>query len=483
MDGMNPADAWTAAIGQLELQLHKTTFNTWLRPTEFLSYTDGVFTISVNSGYAKDWLEQRFYRKLQATLSSIFGQKVDLEFEVHNVNPEVRRFVPPHQLLPIEQLIAKTTFTGTPNTNRKEKKAPQTTEFTTAKAISSSEDDFQPTARAEHLNENYTFETFITSRCNQLAYAAAKAVAKTPGMQGYSPLVIHSGVGVGKTHLIQAIGNALRKSGHQVLYVGAETFTNDLVKAIRTKKTEAFRNYYRNVDVLVIDDMQFIQGKESTQEEFFHTFNWLHNQNKQIIVGLNCAPNELTTMDARIRSRLEGGLAMGIDAPDFDMRYKMILQKADIQDVNVPDDVARAIAHKYTASIRELEGATNQIFIKAALARQPITMKNLQDTVTEQATTQPLGIRDVIEKTAVYHQMTLDDLLSKQRSRRIAQVRHIAIYLAREELKVSLPMIGRAIGGRSHSTVLNSYKYVEEKLATDPAFRSQVDDVRRNLYQ
>jgi len=460
---MQPKDAWQATLGQLQIQLHEATFDTWVRDAAFVAFNDGVFTVGVPNAYAKDWLEQRLYRLLKRTLSSVVEEDISIEFIVQPPPPRKQQDFGP-LLNNIPPAAAPTPISLSVPIKEK----PATILF----------------AQGEQLNADYSLHNFVMGNCNQLAHAAAMAITNAPGAV-YNPLYICSGVGMGKTHLLHAIGNALSSKGLKVLYVNAETFTNDLIRAIRTQQTEAFREFYRTIDALVIDDIQFLAGKESTQEEFLHTFNSLYHRGCQVVLAGNAKPKTIDGLDERLSSRFEGGLTVELVRPDAQTRSAILQLKANGQDGEIPAEIAHFIAQRINTNIRDLEGALNQVLAHAALTRQPLTQQ-LAETVLQ--TQDPiendnlLDLFGIIEATARYHQLTLDDLLSKQRSQAIAHARHIAIYLAREDMNASLPAIGRALGGRTHSTVISSYRKVADRVATDPAFRRDINHIRQHIH-
>ena len=469
---MEPLDAWLATLGQLQLQLHQATYETWVRDAQFVAYEDGIFTIGVKNDYAKDWLEKRLSRMLHRTLAAIVQEDIQIQFIIKAPEPPADQSFGP--LLDWHQARAR--LTG---------EAPAPASITAPPREKSPPVRF---AQGEHLNSDFLLEDFVVGGCNGMAHAAAMMlIDSNPASRNYNPLCVYGGVGLGKTHLLHGIGNAFLAGGLDVLYVSAETFTNDLIRAIRTQQTEAFRTHYRNVDVLIVDDIQFIAGKQGTQEEFFHTFNALHNQNRQIVLAADRVPRLIDDLDERLRSRFEGGLNVELRRPDFETRMCILKKKAIAQDMELPDRVAEQIANQPYNSIRDMEGLLNQVLAKVALTRQPLTVESvaviLQDHGPIDGQKSEIDLTDILETTARYHQLTLDDLLGKQRSQEVALARHIAIYLAREEIKATLPAIGRALGGRSHSTILNSYRKVVELMNTDPVFRRDLIALRDTLYK
>jgi chromosomal replication initiator protein len=332
------------------------------------------------------------------------------------------------------------------------------------------------------IKSRYTFENYIVGASNRLAHAASLAVAERPA-QAYNPLFLYGGVGLGKTHLLHAIGNMCIQRGQQVLYVSSEEFTNDLINAIRTHTTQAFRDKYRRIDVLLIDDIQFIAGKESTQEEFFHTFNTLHGQEKQIVISSDRPPKSLVTLEERLRSRFEWGLAADIQPPDFETRVAILRSKADRAGRQLSPEIYELIARRVQSNIRELEGSMTRILAFSDLSGLPLTPQlvdtALVDMLPRRRDVQPT---DVINKVADAFGTTVDRIIGRERTQEIALPRQIAMYLLREEANISLPQIGDALGGRDHTTVMYACQKVADMLERDDHLRRQVIDIREQIY-
>jgi len=337
-------------------------------------------------------------------------------------------------------------------------------------------------ARSSNMNPRYLFEKFVVGSGNRLAHAACMAVAEKPA-RAYNPLFLYGGVGLGKTHLLHAIGNACHAQGLNVLYVSSEEFTNDMITAIRTHTNQAFRDKYRSADVLLVDDIQFIAGKESTQEEFFHTFNTLHGQDKQIIVSSDRPPKSLVTLDERLRSRFEWGLTADIQPPDLETRLAILRSKAERTMRQVPDDILENIARRVQSNIRELEGALNRILAFADLSGTPMTPQlvevALADLLPQRSDVEPAKI---IELVAKEWQTTVEALLGRDRSQKIAQPRQVAMYLLRKETDASLPQIGEVLGGRDHTTVMYAIEKISGDIETKTDLRKRVVSVKQQLY-
>ncbi|MFQ5812791.1 MAG: chromosomal replication initiator protein DnaA [Anaerolineae bacterium] len=444
---MNADQIWRAALGELQLQMTRPTFNTWLKNTRAISYEDGTLIIGVHNAYAKDWLENRLMSIIKCTLVGIVGRAVEAKFVLNAKTPGEE------EPLPLLQ-----------------SSAPQP-ELTTTKTPSSM-----------MLNSRYTFSTFVVGPNNRLAHAAALAVAENPA-QAYNPLFIYGGVGLGKTHLMHALGHFCQDKGHQVLYASSEEFTNELINSILTHKTEGFRSKYRTIDVLLLDDIHFIAGKESTQEEFFHTFNTLHAANKQIVISSDRPPKAILTLEKRICSRFEGGLIADIQPPDLETRIAILRFKRESQPIPVPDQVIEHIAHKFMSNVRELEGALNRVVAEARSKRQSLTVElaivALQGMLINQKKCTPA---DVIEVVADFYSMSPKDLKGRSRSQKVVKPRHIAMYLARQETKASLPQIGKALGDRDHTTVLYGVRKIGDQTERDEMLRREVLAIREILY-
>ncbi len=442
---MDAEQAWQSALGQLQMEMPKASFDTWVRDTQIFSYVDGVFTIGVRNAFARDWLECRLSSTVTRLLMGIMNRNVDVSFVVNSISGE-----PEPETSEVKEIIPPTI-------------------------------NISQGLRSVTLNPRYTFDNFIVGPNNRLAHAASQAVAESPAT-AYNPLFLYGGVGLGKTHLLHAIGNYCQEHGLHVLYVSSEEFTNDMINAIRTHTTQAFRDKYRSADVLLVDDIQFIAGKESTQEEFFHTFNTLHGQNKQIIVSSDRPPKSLVTLEERLRSRFEWGLTADIQLPDLETRLAILRSKAERLGHDVPAEVMNLIARRVQSNIRELEGALNRIVAFADLSGMALTPEladvALADLLPQRSDVKPGAVVDMVAKT---FNLTVDRLLSPDRSRDVALPRQIAMFLMRET-NISLPQIGLALGGRDHTTVMYACEKVADLLERDDKVRRQVVQIRQQLY-
>jgi chromosomal replication initiator protein len=442
---------WQAALGELELQMTKATFNTWIKPTVAVSWDQDIFVLGAPNGYIKDWLENRLCTPIQRTLSGITGQQVDVEFIVWTEEQEVGQATSLPLLTPDPRPLPSTANSTIPGNGH------------------------------VSLNERYTFETFVVGSSNRLAHAASLAVADNPAV-AYNPLFLYGGVGLGKTHLLHAIGHGCHRKGLQVLYVSSEQFTNDLINAIRAHNTEDFRGKYRNTDVLLIDDIQFIAGKESTQEEFFHTFNTLHASNKQIVLTSDRPPKAIPTLEERLCSRFEWGLLADIQPPDLETRIAILRFKAETQPIHISDDVLDLIAQRIVSNIRELEGALNKIVAHSRLTRTLPTVNSLESSLRDiVAAPKTLTPKQILDAVIRFFHVNERDLLGHRRSQDLVRPRQIAMYLARKETQASLPEIGLILG-RDHTTILYGIQKIEGQLEQDSTLRREIIAIQEQLY-
>ncbi len=435
---------WKTALGELELQMTRATFDTWLRDTRCIgTENNDTLIVGVKNGYAVEWLEHRLYALIQRTLQRITGEEMQARFIVWEDTPA--NHVPAPLLQEME--IAMSMPIQDPG-----------------------------------LNPDYTFRSFVVGSSNRLAQAASQAVSEAPS-RAYNPLFIHGGVGLGKTHLLHAIGHICCKQGMQVLYISSETFTNDLIEAIRTHTTESFREKYRTADVLLVDDIQFIAGKESTQEEFFHTFNALRDTQRQIVLSSDRTPKAMVTLEERLRSRFEWGLIVDIQPPDYETRVAILQSKSEQLGVSVPNDILSYIATNVESNIRELEGALNRVLAMTNLTGLPLTQAVVEKALADLLPNRPdISPNEIIGTVAVYYGVSRDEICGKRRSRRVAEPRQIAMYLLREETHASLPQIGAELGGRDHTTVLYGYERVRARLEQDDQLKREVMTIKAQLY-
>ena len=456
-----PAQIWQTALGELQLQLPRETFDTWLRNARLIAHEDGTFIIGVHNIYAREWLEQRLKKVIVRTLGRLAQREVEVRFVLaadHRQKEEPKLSEAGPLLAALEKPATQPRF---------ERLKPGET----------------------GLNARQTFDVYAVGASNRLAHAAATAVTELPGTQ-FNPFYIHGGVGVGKSHLLHAIGNACAERDYHVLYASSETFTNDLVAAIRQKTTVDLREKYRNVDVLLMDDIQFMGGKDSTQEEFYHTFNELFNAGAQIVVAANALPADIPGCDTRLRSRFEGGLVVEIQPPDFLTRVDILELKASMRNLGnrLTLDVLERIAEEVEGSARELEGALNRVLATMLLTDQVPTLAQterildevqIQTSAASKAESPP--VEDIVMSAADYFGVLPEDIYGRNRSRDVSVARQVAMYIAREVTDLPLQDIGEALGGRNHSTVLYSCERIDDLMQTDSHIRRQVQAIIRSL--
>ncbi len=426
---------------------------TWFKNTELLANEEGNIIIGVPNIFAKQQLEVKFNNQISETLAK---NGVDVKRISYTINTTVKK--PAHAVA-----VAPTLPIASAETTERRASTP---------------------ANTTGLNPKYTFESFIVGGSNELAYAACQNVAKMPGIK-YNPLFLYGGVGLGKTHLIQAVGNEVirQQPGSRVLYISSETFVNEFLDSIRFKK-KGFADRYRNVDVLIVDDMQFIAGKEKTQEEFFHTFNALHQSNKQIIISSDKPPKAIPTLEERLRSRFEMGMSIDIQSPDFETRCAILQTKANLSNVSLSQDTVEYLANNIQTNIRELEGALNQLLAYSELHNTEPDLATAQGLLGSARASRPHHItpRQVIERTAKHFQLEPVDITSPKRDKHIVVPRQIAMYLLRSELHLSFPKIAVELGRKDHTTAIHSVEKIEKALKLDYIVRQQVADIRERLY-
>src|SRR4249920_980085 len=459
---MDAKHVWRAALGELQVALSPANFETWLRDTQLVDVDDNRFRIAVPNGFAKDWLDTRYRSLISQTLARIVGYSVQVEFVVRTAPPEAPR---------------TDAGPGTP--------------VGPGPAANGQQVRLEPTrvggeGAASSLNPRYTFANFIVGSANRLAHAASLSVAERPG-HAYNPLFLYGGVGLGKTHLMHAIGNQViaKFPRKRVVYATSEKFTNEFIASIQQGKIDEFRARYRRIDLLLIDDIQFIADKERTQEEFFHTFNAIHEDGKQIVLSSDRPPKQIVTLEERLRSRFEWGLIADLTAPDLETRIAILRAKAEEGAVPITSDVIEFIARKVVSNIRELEGALNRIVAYASMGAMPITIE-LAQAVLSNVLYNPKKRQVTPERIAKavsdYYGVGMEQLQGQKREKSIVVPRQIAMYLMREETDVSLLRIGAELGGRDHSTVLHAYDKINREIQVNDEMRREVAAVRELIY-
>jgi len=433
MEARSAQEIWEAALGELQLQVTKPNYRTWLEKTVGLSYQDNRFVVGVPNTFVAEYLAQNQRSLIEKTLIGLTHPDIEVRFQV---------------------ISEQTTATGR--------------------------------STRPGCNAKYTFDTFVVSPNNRLAYAAALSVAQKPGAS-YNPLFIYGGVGLGKTHLLHAIYHVAQAENIKVLYVSAEQFTNEFVNSIREKSTTEFRNKYRSVEMLLIDDIHFISGKEQTEESFFHTFNELHNANRQIVLASDRPPKSLPHIGDRLCSRFEWGLIADIQPPNFDTRLAILKAKAEQQEVEVALDVLEFIAHRIQQNIRELEGSLNRAIAYAklfgAMLTPELAARAVQDIATKDAKAASITPDLVMKMVAERFQLTPADLTSRKRDRATALARQVAMYLLKESTNCSLAQIGLELGNRDHATVIHACRKIANDMDNDPYLRRKILDIQQGLHR
>lgn len=490
----NPKQIWQATLGELQLQMTKATFETWVKPTVALAYHDGTMVVGVRNAYAKQWLENRLQGTIQRTLSGLLGCAVDTRFVLHTgaERPlELTAAAGPGGVMKETEAAIKmdTSLPEAPvgpapeSENMAARDEPAVGPAVLRRAREGGNSAFTPwRAGGPVLNPKHTFASFIVGNSNRLAHAACVAVSEKLA-EAYNPLFLYGGTGLGKTHLLEAVGWIPYLQGKLVVYVTSETFANELINSIRTQTTEEFRQAYRQADVLLIDDIQFIAGKETTQEEFFHTFNSLHASNKQIVISSDRHPRAIQTLEERLRSRFEGGLIADIQPPDLETRIAILRSKAEGQPVMVADDVIEFIARKVQSNVREMNGALTRCIAYAQLMNISLTVDLAMTILQDLLRTQSVNTDQVLEAVAEFYHVTLDDLKGRSRNKEVVLPRQMAMYLLREETASSLPQIGEALGGRDHTTVMYSVDKMGEEIEGDDQRRREMLSIKDRIYQ
>ena len=449
---MDAKHIWRAALGELQVALSPANFETWLRHTALLDVDDTRFRIAVPNGFAKDWLETRYRPLISQTLARIVGYSVQVEFVVR---ADAGQAAEPATQAATQAVRVEPTRVGADG-------------------------------GASSLNARYGFSNFIVGSANRLAHAAALSVAERPG-HAYNPLFLYGGVGLGKTHLMHAIGNAVmaRFPRKKVVYATSEKFTNEFITSIQQGRIDDFRARYRRIDLLLIDDIQFIADKERTQEEFFHTFNAIHEDGKQIVLSSDRPPKQITTLEERLRSRFEWGLIADLTAPDLETRIAILRAKAEESSVPIGSDVVEFIARKVVSNIRELEGALNRVVAYASMGAMPITIELAQavlSNVLYNPKKRQVTPEKIAKAVADYYGVAMDAMRGQKRDRAIVTPRQIAMFLMREETDVSLLRIGAELGGRDHSTVLHACDKIGREVTVNDELRRDIAAVRELIY-
>ncbi|MBB5324131.1 chromosomal replication initiator protein [Anoxybacillus tepidamans] len=445
----NIDDLWNKALAEIEKKISKPSFETWLKSTKAHSLKGDTLVIIAPNEFARDWLDSRYAHLIGETIYDIIGEELNIKFIIpHNPNEEEVELKP---------------------AAKKQRKL----------------DEEQADFPQSMLNPKYTFDTFVIGSGNRFAHAASLAVAEAPA-KAYNPLFIYGGVGLGKTHLMHAIGHYVieHNPSAKVVYLSSEKFTNEFINAIRDNKADDFRNKYRNVDVLLIDDIQFLAGKEQTQEEFFHTFNTLHEESKQIVISSDRPPKEIPTLEDRLRSRFEWGLITDITPPDLETRIAILRKKAKAEGFDIPNEVMLYIANQIDSNIRELEGALIRVVAYSSLINKEINAdlaaEALKDIIPS-SKPRVITIQDIQRVVGQHFNLKLEDFKAKKRTKSVAFPRQIAMYLSRELTDCSLPKIGEEFGGRDHTTVIHAHEKISTLLQTDVQLQKHIKEIQEKL--
>jgi chromosomal replication initiator protein len=513
---VNARQIWQTTIERLQPRIAPAAFITWFQGTSALSFQDGVFIVLVPTTFAKSHLENRFIEPIRSALTEVAGNVVEIQFVVAKEKQEQASessrngiFTPPrrphrlgrgrfstHREKRIADAAANaiTSIASPSNTPHMAKDEQPVNEQATlieperiveySSTIPAKPNSFLNEGGGGLLNPRYSFNAFIVGKSNQLAHAASLAVSENPG-RIYNPLFLYGGVGLGKTHLLHAVGHVGEASGLTVLYVTSEKFTNEIINAIRFQKTEEFREKYRQIDILLVDDIQFIAGKESTEEEFFHTFNALHSANKQIVVTSDRPPKAIPSLQDRLRSRFEWGLLADVQAPEYEHRLAILRSKADSLHFAISSSVIDYIARPECHSVRELEGALNRVIAYATLQDAPITVqlasKALEHIYADKKQHSTLTVAQVLQGVSRYYNVEAELLRGKQRDRDIVWPRQVAMYLMREETNAPLLQIGTELGGRDHTTIIHGWEKVRAEMAHNDRVRHEIAAVLESL--
>ncbi|MEV2312733.1 chromosomal replication initiator protein DnaA [Paenibacillus larvae] len=448
MESHNP-DLWQQVLSIIQTKLSKPSFDTWLKSTRATVFTDTYVVICAPNNFAKEWLESRYAKMISSTIYEFLGKQVEIKFIVESEEDQVN---------PVPEAVP---------------------DIPKGPALGQEEN------YSNMMNSRYTFDTFVIGQGNRFAHAASLAVAEAPA-KAYNPLFLYGGVGLGKTHLMHAIGHYVLEHNPEarVLYISSEKFTNEFINAVRDNRGEDFRNKYRTIDVLLIDDIQFISGKEGTQEEFFHTFNALHEEGKQIIISSDRPPKEIPTLEDRLRSRFEWGLITDIQPPDLETRIAILRKKAKAENLEIPNEAMLYIANQIDTNIRELEGALIRVVAYSSLINQDITThlaaEALKDIIPS-SRPRVITIQDIQQKVGEFYGLKLEDFKARKRTKAVAFPRQVAMYLSRKLTDFSLPKIGDAFGGRDHTTVIHAHEKISEAVKKDQELYKIIQSITEKI--
>lgn len=449
-------DIWKNVLAEVELTTSRASFITWFKETAIADMNDGVVTVSVPNGFAKNWLQDKYHKAITRALRNIQADTREVQYVVGSAARPAAR--------PKPRLIPKPVFLE--SQERLELKEP-------------------PVDPESGLNPRYLFENFVVGSFNELAHAAAQAVTKNLGAT-YNPLFIYGGVGLGKTHLIQAIGNEVLKQrpALKVRYIPSEKYMGEIVDAINNKSMNQLKERYRTVDLLIMDDIQFIARTEKMQEEFFHAFNALYEKNKQIVISSDKPPAAIPTLEHRLRSRFEGGMIADIGEPDFETRLVILKSKLRAKNLSLPEEVLSHVAESIKSNIRELEGALNRLVLRTKISAEPLTVEEAKK-IMAQLSSSPrrfVSPKKIIRTVSEFYDISEKELVDRSRKKEIVKPRQVAMYLLREELKCSFPFIGEKLGKKDHTTAIHAYKKITADIESKPGFDTELKTLREKLY-
>ena len=459
MNSYDLAEIWVRCKDKLKESFNEKVFNVWIKPIMPLEVTDTYYKVAVKNDFFKTMLEENYAQVIEGVLAGIMSKNIKLIIETMDNSSSGSEAAEEMPAVPAkreqQQLFNENTSVQQPDES--------------------------------NLNPKYVFETFVIGNSNRFAHAAAQAVANDPA-HAYNPLFLYGGVGLGKTHLMHAIGNRIKQNNPsmKVLYTFSEKFTNEIINSIQNKTTEAFRQKYRNIDCLIIDDIQFLKGKEQTQVEFFHTFNALKDADKQIIISSDRPPREIETLEDRLRSRFDQGLTADIQTPDLETRMAILRTKAASDNIVLPTEVITLLATNIATNIREIEGAYNQIVAYTSLMHMPITVETAQKVLSDMGNdikTRTITYEGIIKVVADHYNVKQDELFNKKRTQNIAFPRQVAMYLCRELADLSYPRIGELFGGRDHTTVIHAYEKISNFKNSNLAFQNELQEIIEILRQ
>lgn len=457
---MQQDSVWQAVLGEIELSISRGNFMTWFKNTHLLRNIDGVVIIGVPNVFIKQQLEKKYNSLVEETLKKQGLSPKEIIYKISNKLPKQHQDDDPIFINNRETKPSSETLNKNP-------------------ANSSLTHSYR-----QGLNERYNFDNFIVGAGNELAFAACQSIAQNPGTK-YNPLFIYGGVGIGKTHLIQAVGNTIshKNPDAKILYISTEQFVQEFVDALRFRKTADFASYYRSADVLIVDDVQFIAGKEKMQEEFFHTFNALHQANKQIIISSDKPPKDIPTLEERLRSRFAWGMSIDMQNPDFETRCAIIQTKAQHHSIELPHEVVEYLSNNIQTNIRELEGALNQLLAYCEM-RSLSPDITIATSLLGPSRTRPkhLSAKQIVERTARHFQIPIEEILGPKRDKDIVVPRQVAMYMLRSELHLSFPKIARELGRKDHTTAIHSVEKIEKESKTDMDIRKAITEIKERLY-